>query len=175
MPSDRQAVFKTGATFSRDDAGELLFTFTSDGSSIIGPRPATESDVCNHEKAHAAFRAEEEAAAHGAREAIAEAERVRGLDARIAELEAVLDQVETGWAQLAAAFQGKLEEVNLQHTSALQAMLEQRNDAQAEADRERDRADRAEAAGRELEAKVRELDAARAQAAAAAKPSPKAR
>lgn len=55
--TERDMLPKVGATFFRDDKGELLFQFVVDSSNIIGPRPARRSDQENHAAAWAEFAA----------------------------------------------------------------------------------------------------------------------
>ncbi len=57
--TERNALPKVGATFYRDDEGQLMFQFVVDPSNIIGPRPATRADQEKHAGAWAAFVAAE--------------------------------------------------------------------------------------------------------------------
>lgn len=57
--TERDMLPKVGATFFRDDEGDLLFQFVVDSSNIIGPRPATRADQDKHPAAWNSFVAAE--------------------------------------------------------------------------------------------------------------------
>lgn len=57
--TERNMLPKIGATFFRDDEGDVLFQFVVDSSNIIGPRPATRADQDKHPAAWGSFVAAE--------------------------------------------------------------------------------------------------------------------
>lgn len=59
--AERNLLPKIGAVFSRGPDRTLLFTFTADPSTIVGPRPATDADRAAHPEAWTAFAAAEPA------------------------------------------------------------------------------------------------------------------
>lgn len=71
QPAQRQTVFKVGPHFDHGHEGEDTFMFVVDGSSIIGPRPATDADRVAHPAAYSEHLARADAKAAAAAEASA--------------------------------------------------------------------------------------------------------